>query len=95
MFVVAITLLIIQTISGAIGGNIFAKVTRFTLGPTYNSIAGAIGGAIGGFIFQAAGVGEALTSYDPLGVRSVLLQMAIGAGSGALLTVFAGMFRTE
>ena len=92
---VTITFLMIQMISGAIGGNIFAKVTRFTLGPNYNAIVGAVGGAIGGFIFDLAGVGAELTSYDPLGFRSLLLQVAIGAGCGALLTVFAGMFRTE
>ena len=92
---VTITFLMIQMISGAIGGNIFAKLTRFTLGFIYNSIVGAVGGALGGFIFQIVGVGAELTSYDPLGIRSLLLQSAIGAGTGAFLTVFAGMFRAE
>jgi len=44
--------LTVQIAAGAIGGNIFAKVTQFTLAPIYNSIIGAVGGAIGGFIFQ-------------------------------------------
>ena len=36
-------------------GNIFAKVTQFTLGPLVNSIVGAVGGALGGLIFQSLG----------------------------------------
>jgi hypothetical protein len=85
----------IQMISGAIGGNILAKVTRFTLGPIYNSIVGAVGGAIGGFIFQTVGVGAELTSYDSLGITSMLLQVAISAVSGAILTMFADLLRTH
>ena len=69
--------LIIQIVSGAIGGNIFAKVTQFTLGPIYNSIMGAVGGAIGGLIFQ--GLGPGLTSGDSLGIGFLLLQAAVGA----------------
>jgi hypothetical protein len=45
----------IQMISGAIGGNIFAKLTRFTLGPIYNSIVGAVGGALGCFHLSGRG----------------------------------------
>ena len=92
---VTITFLMIQMISGAIGGNIFAKVTRFTLGPIYNSIVGAVGGAVGGFIFQVVGVDAELTSYDPLGITSMLLQVAISAVSGAILTMFADLLRTH
>ncbi len=82
--------LIVQIAAGSIGGNIFAKVTQFTLGTVYNSIIGAVGGAIGGFIFQ--GLGPGLTTGDPLAVGNLLLQAAIGAVSGAILTVFASLF---
>lgn len=44
--------IVIQIDSAAIGGNIFAKVTQFTLGPIHNSIMGAIGGASGRIVFQ-------------------------------------------
>lgn len=80
---------VIQIVAGAIGGNIFAKITQFTLGTLGNSLVGAVGGAIGGFIYQ--GLGAALTTGG-LGVGSVLLQVAIGAISGAILTVFASLF---
>lgn len=82
--------LLVQIAAGAIGGNIFAKVTQFTLGPIYNSLVGAAGGAIGGFIFQ--GLGPGLASGDSLSVGYLLLQVAIGAVSGAILTVFASLF---
>jgi uncharacterized membrane protein YeaQ/YmgE (transglycosylase-associated protein family) len=80
---------IILMAAGAVGGNIFAKVTTFTLGTLMNSIMGALGGAIGGFIFQ--GLGAALTSGG-LGAGPLLLQAAIGAVSGAILTVIASLF---
>ena len=88
MSTTTIIYLIIQIVAGAIGGNIFAKITQFSLGPLGNSIVGAVGGAIGGFIFQ--GLGPELTGS--LAVGSVLLQTAIGAVSGAILTVFASLF---
>lgn len=88
MSATAIIYLIIQIAAGAIGGNIFAKITQFTLGILGNSIVGAVGGAIGGFIFQ--GLGPELTST--LSIGSILLQAAIGAISGAILTVFASLF---
>jgi len=88
MSTTTIIYLITQIVAGAIGGNIFAKITQFSLGPLGNSIVGAVGGAIGGFIFQ--GLGPELTSS--LAIGSVLLQTAIGAVSGAILTVFASLF---
>jgi hypothetical protein len=44
MSTTTIIYLIIQIAAGAIGGNIFAKITQFTLGPLGNSIVGAVGG---------------------------------------------------
>jgi uncharacterized membrane protein YeaQ/YmgE (transglycosylase-associated protein family) len=79
---------VIQIVAGAIGGNIFAKITQFTLGPLYNSIVGAVGGAIGGYIFLS--LGPEMTGGLTAG--SVLLQAAIGAASGAIVTVFASLF---
>ena len=89
MSATTIIYLIIQIVAGAIGGNIFAKITQFTLGPIVNAIVGAVGGAIGGFIFQ--GLGPELTSSG-VTIGAVLLQTAIGAVSGAILTVFASLF---
>jgi uncharacterized membrane protein YeaQ/YmgE (transglycosylase-associated protein family) len=44
-----ITALIIQLVSGAVGGNIAgAAMSKFNLGPIGNSIAGIVGGGVGG-----------------------------------------------
>jgi uncharacterized membrane protein len=47
--------IIIQITAGAISGNIFAKITSFTLDPIGNTIVGAGGGALGGQILQVLG----------------------------------------
>ena len=49
--------LIIQLISGAVGGNIVGMLLKdLDLGPVGNSIAGIIGGGIGGQILAMLGV---------------------------------------
>ncbi|QBR71928.1 hypothetical protein CU048_12335 [Beijerinckiaceae bacterium] len=78
---------IIQIVAGAIGGNLFAKITQFTMGRIGDTLVGAVGGAIGGFVFQ----GLIGASGGGLDIGSVLLQVAIGAMSGAILTVFASL----
>lgn len=78
---------IIQIVAGAIGGNVFAKITQFTMGRIGDTLVGAIGGAIGGFVFQGL-IGATGGGLD---IGSVLLQIAIGAMSGAILTVFASL----
>jgi uncharacterized membrane protein YeaQ/YmgE (transglycosylase-associated protein family) len=88
MFAATIIYVLIQIVAGAIGGNIFAKITQFTLGPLYNSIVGAVGGAIGGYIFLS--LGPEMTGG--LAAGSLFLQAAIGAASGAIVTVFASLF---
>jgi len=46
--------LVIQLISGAVGGNVAgALMKNFSLGPLGNSIAGIVGGGIGGQILSA------------------------------------------
>jgi len=79
--------IIIQIVAGAIGGNVFAKITQFTMGRIGDTLVGAIGGAIGGFVFQGL-IGATGGGLD---IGSVLLQIAIGAMSGAILTVFASL----
>jgi uncharacterized membrane protein YeaQ/YmgE (transglycosylase-associated protein family) len=50
--------LIIQLISGAVGGNAAgALLKKFSLGTAGNSIVGILGGGVGGQILAALGVG--------------------------------------
>ena len=51
MSATTIIYVIIQIAAGAIGGNIFAKITQFTLGPLYNSIVGAVVGGVVGAVW--------------------------------------------
>jgi uncharacterized membrane protein YeaQ/YmgE (transglycosylase-associated protein family) len=78
---------IIQIVAGVIGGNVFAKVTTFTLGPMLNSVFGAVGGAIGSFVFQGLGLFSSGFS-----VGSLILLVVTGAMSGAILAVIASLF---
>jgi uncharacterized membrane protein YeaQ/YmgE (transglycosylase-associated protein family) len=82
--------ILIQIAAGAIGGNVFAKITQFTLGPIYNSIVGGVGGALGGLIFQS--LGPEMAAGGGLAIGTIFLQTAIGAVSGAIVTVFASLF---
>jgi uncharacterized membrane protein YeaQ/YmgE (transglycosylase-associated protein family) len=61
--------LIIQLISGAVGGNIAGAVlSKLNLGPIGNSIAGLIGGGVGGqllgMLTGGAAAGAAATAVD-------------------------------
>ena len=52
--------LIIQLISGAVGGNVAgALLKKLSLGTVGNSIVGILGGGIGGLILGALGMGGA------------------------------------
>jgi hypothetical protein len=42
--------------------------------------------------FRAEGWGPGLMSGDPVGIGFLLLQAAVGAMSGAIVTVFASLF---
>lgn len=82
--------LIMQLVGGAIGGNVFAKITEFTLGRIGNTVSGAVGGAIGGQLLQ--GLIPALTGDSAaIGIGSLLGQFAIGGVSGAIFTVLVSL----
>lgn len=79
--------LIIQLISGAVGGNIVGGVLKnLSLGTLGNSIAGIIGGGIGGQILTAlVGGGAAAGGLD---IGSIVTQVAGGGiGGGVALAV--------
>jgi hypothetical protein len=82
--------LIIQLIGGAGGGNLFAKLTAFTLGRMGNTISGAVGGAIGGQLLQGL-IPGLMGESDALAIGSLLGQLAIGGVSGAIFTVLISL----
>lgn len=87
-----ITSLIVQLISGAVGGNIGgALLKQYSLGTVGNSIAGIVGGGIGGQIISAlmGGGGAAATS----GIGAILGNVAGGGVGGIIVMIIVGLIR--
>ena len=80
--------LIIQLISGAVGGNIAgALLKNFNLGPIGNSIAGIVGGGIGGQLLgmlTSSGAASAVSAAGSGLDMSSILSSVGGGGSAEL-----------
>ena len=84
--------LIIQLISGAIGGNVAGKVMpKFDLGTLWNSVAGIVGGGLGAQIIGAIVPG--LLSGG-LNVSGILSSIAAGGAGGGVLLALVGVVRS-
>src|SRR5579885_1082759 len=89
----AIVNLIIQLISGAVGGNIAGSALKdYNLGPLGNSIAGIIGGGIGGQILSyfSPAVAQAASTLD---WGAIIGQVASGGIGGAILMVIVDVLK--
>lgn len=86
--------LIIQLISGAVGGNIagglFKKINLGTLG---NSIAGIIGGGLGGQLLGMLGVGGAEAAAGGTSLGGIVSSIAGGGVGGGILMAIIGAIR--
>ena len=83
--------LIIQLISGAVGGNIAGSLLKqYDLGTLGNSIAGIVGGGLGGQILGALLPALAGGGGD---VGAIVGQVAGGGVGGAILMVIVGLIR--
>jgi uncharacterized membrane protein YeaQ/YmgE (transglycosylase-associated protein family) len=85
--------LIIQLISGAVGGNVAGSALKdYNLGPLGNSIAGIIGGGIGGQILShfSPAMAQAATTLD---WGAIIGQVASGGIGGAILMVIVGLLK--
>lgn len=87
--------LLIQLVSGALGGNIAGSLLKnLSLGTVGNSLAGLVGGGLGGTILTsllhlpAASVGGAL---DPM---AIVGQIASGGVGGGGLMAIIGLIRS-
>ena len=83
--------LIIQLLSGAVGGNVVGAVAKnLNLGWLWNSVAGIAGGGIGGQLLGpllGATIGAAKGGLDPMAILSSVISG--GAGGGVLMAVAA------
>jgi uncharacterized membrane protein YeaQ/YmgE (transglycosylase-associated protein family) len=90
------TSLLIQLISGAIGGNAAGAVLKkSSLGTLGNSIAGIIGGGLGAKILAALGAGgmAAGAAAPGMSLEALVSQVAGGGVGGAVLIAVIGAIR--
>jgi len=82
-----LVLLIIQLISGAVGGNVVgALMKKFSMGTFLNSIAGILGGGISGQLLSLLGL--AVVTDGGMDIGSIIASIASGVvGGGALLVI--------
>jgi hypothetical protein len=81
---------IIQLISGAVGGNIAgAFLKNLSLGPVGNSLVGILGGGIGGQIVSSQGVSVGGAG----GIGSILGDIGSGGIGGAVLLAAVGLLK--
>ena len=86
--------LIIQLVSGAVGGNIAGTALKqYDLGTLGNSIAGIIGGGIGGQVLAMVLGGGGAAATGNLDVASIVSQIAGGGVGGGILMVIVGIIR--
>ena len=89
--------LVIQLVSGAVGGNVVgAFLKQYNLGPVGNSIAGIVGGGLGGQLLSmlmtggGAPAGAAAGGFD---IGAILTQIVGGGVGGGVLMVIVGLIR--
>jgi hypothetical protein len=83
--------LLIQVIAGALGGNaVGSALKNLSLGPTGNTIAGAIGGGVGCQILTA--FIPMLTSGN-MDVGAIIGQIVGGGVAGAIVTAIIGAIK--
>ena len=89
-----ITSLIIEAVSGAVGGNVAgAAMKEKSLGTMGNSIAGILGGGIGGTILQAV-MGSAAAGGG-MDIQSILANVGGGGVGGAILMIVIGLIKQQ
>ncbi|NLV18014.1 MAG: hypothetical protein GXY51_00825 [Bacteroidetes bacterium] len=83
--------IIIQLVSGALGGNAAgALMKKLSLGTVLNSIVGIIGGGLGGQLLGALGVG---TTTGGVGIASVIGSILGGGVGGGILMAIIGLIK--
>ena len=88
--------LIIQLISGAIGGNIAGKIfANFSMGSLGNSAAGILGGGLGGSLLMMMDFSEAgAETTGVLNLETLLGSIAAGGVGGlAVMAIVGGLRR--
>jgi len=84
--------LIIQLVSGAVGGNLAgALMKKFSLGTLWNSVAGIIGGGLGGQLLGLLGIATTTGGVD---LASIVGSIAGGGVGGGVLMAIIGFIKS-
>ena len=91
-----LTSLLIQAVSGAIGGNAANAVAKNdSLGSLGNTIAGALGGGLGGELLgPLLGLGTTAAASG-LDINAIISGFATGGVSGALTALVLGFIKSK
>ncbi len=85
--------LIIEAVSGALGGNIAgAAMKENSLGTLGNSVAGIVGGGLGGVLLQSV-LGSGAAGDGPLDLTTIGSNVAGGGVGGAILMAIIGIIK--
>lgn len=87
--------IIIQLVSGAVGGNaIGAVMKKLSLGTIGNSLVGILGGGIGGQLLGMLGMGGGDAAVGSgMDMSSILSSVAAGGAGGGVLMGIVGMVK--
>lgn len=87
-----IVTLIVQLLSGAVGGNVAGGLMKnLSLGTLGNSLAGIVGGGLGGQILTALfNMPTAELGLDPM---TILTQVLSGGAGGGVMLAIIGVIR--
>ena len=82
--------LIIQLVSGAVGGNVAGSLLKnSSLGTLWNSVAGILGGGLGGSILSMIGLG----TDGGMDVSGILGSVAGGGVGGGVVMAIIGLIK--
>jgi len=88
--------LIIQLVTGAVGGNVAGKLLKnLSLGTVGNSISGILGGGLGGYLLSMLGLGGAAATgaEGGLDISSILGSVAGGGVGGGVVMAIIGAIK--
>jgi len=84
--------LLIQLVSGAVGGNLAGSLMKnFSLGTLWNSVVGIVGGGLGGRLFSLLKV--ALSGSGSMDLGSIVGDIAGGGVGGGVLMAIVGAIK--
>ena len=91
-----VTSLIIQLISGAIGGNAAGAASKdISLGPLRNTIVGALGGGVGGQILNSVLSLGGAAAASGLDINTIVSGFLTGGVSGGLTALVIGFLKSR